>query len=222
MQIMLSLLLIKVVDDFVKSDDIDAIVYVNAPEQYKSEVRHKKYPVRIQVRLVKIVLSTRETELLMTSLLDLKKFTISDLKWLYAKRWGVESGFFRFKSHLEAEVFSSGKVNCIKKDFLAVVFLQVLEAILNKALDNAMRLESERKALKCVYHVNKSGAYSMLENHLVSFFLLEESMVKTNFVAFQKEINLLRSPIRLDRHADRKKLTDAQKVRHVKYILKRR
>jgi hypothetical protein len=67
-----------------------------------------------------------------------------------------------------------------------------------------------------------SGAYSMLEDHLVGLFLLDENEMKTNFVAFQEEMVRLKSPIRPDRHAPRKELTDAQKARNAQYNKKRR
>ncbi|MEM8566762.1 MAG: hypothetical protein AAGF85_09900 [Bacteroidota bacterium] len=43
----------------------------------------------IKVRIVKVVLDTGETELLITSLLDQAEDTTGDIKGLYHLRWGV-------------------------------------------------------------------------------------------------------------------------------------
>lgn len=211
----------KVVEDFVKGNEIDAIVDLQAPASCKVQVHRKIYPKSVRVRLVKIVLSTGETEVLMTSLLDQQAISIEDLTWLYAKRWGVETAFLRFKQQLKVEVFSSGKVLYIQQDVLAIAFLQTLEAILNKALDNSMRVESMKCGLKLEYHVNKSGAYTMLQDHLVGLFLLDEMAMNVHFIAFQEEVKLLKSPIRPDRHFPRNELTETQRLNFHLYRAKR-
>nr|MDO8116644.1 transposase [Candidatus Sigynarchaeota archaeon] len=165
----------KAVEDFVKSGKDNIIVTIPATKRHKAEVKQGIFPAHITVRLVKVVLSTGEIEVLMTSLLDQKKFKIADFKWLYAKRWGVEKGFLRFKHQLEAECFSSGKVYNIKQDFHAMVFLQVLEAILNKHQDRLIKAQSVHDSLKHVYRVNKSGAYRILTDHLVGLLLSNQT-----------------------------------------------
>ncbi len=212
----------KEVEDFVKSTSDDAFVTLHATSQYRGQVKTGVYPGQVQVRLVRIVLPTGETEILMTSLLDRKQYKIADFKSLYSKRWGVESGFFRFKHQLEVECFSSGKVNNIKQDFHATVFLQVLEAIMNKAQDRMIRAKSIQDELKHVYHVNKSGAYAMLSDHIVGLFLLDSSAMLEHVAAYQEEIRMLKSPFRPRRHKSRERLTLTRRLNYHLYHKKRR
>jgi hypothetical protein len=212
----------KVVEEFVKSDQIDFIVDIKAPATCMVQVNKKMYPKSVRVRLVKIVLSTGEVEILITSLLDRERFTIADLAWLYEKRWGVECGFLRFKQQLEAEAFSSRKVINIQQDLFAMVFLQALETILDKAMDNEIRSKSKQGGLKLEYHVNKSGAYTMLGDHLAGLLLLDNVVMYTHFIAFQNEIKLLKSAIRPGRHEERKRLTATQRLNFWQYNRKRR
>nr|MDO8084138.1 hypothetical protein [Candidatus Sigynarchaeum springense] len=189
---------------------------------YKSQVEEGVYPGQVQVRLVKVVLPTGETEVLMTSLLDQKKYKPSDFKALYGKRWGVETGFDRFKHQLEVECFSSGKVHNIKQDFHAAVFLQVVEAIMSKSRDRLIRARSIQDELKHVYHVNKSGAYTMLSDHLVGLFLLDGSAALAHLLSYQDEILMLKSPFRPRRRKPRARLTPARRLNHYLYRKKRR
>jgi hypothetical protein len=171
---------------------------------------------------VKIVLSTGETEVLMTSLLDRERYSLADLAWLYERRWGVECAFLRFKQQLEAEVFSSRKVVNIQQDLLAMVFLQALETILDKAMDNMIRSKSKQACLKLEYHINKSGAYTMLGDHLAGLLLLDDVVMYTHFISFQDEIKLLKSAIRPGRHKERKRLTSTQRLNYWQFNRKRR
>jgi hypothetical protein len=212
----------KEVEDFVKSNENDRVVTLHATSHYNRQVKEGFYPAQVQVRLVKVVLPTGEIEVLMTSLLDHKKYTISDLKGLYGKRWGVETGFDRFKHQLEVECFSSGKVNNIKQDFHATVFLQVLETIMSKAQDWLIRAKSIQDELEHVYHVNKSGAYAMLSNHLAGLFLMDDAAMFAHVAAYQEEIQMLKSPFRPRRHKPRRRLTSTRRLNFQLYRKKRR
>ncbi len=212
----------KVVKEFMEDYHDDAIVTLHASKRYRREVKAGVYPAKITVRLVKIMLPTGENEVLMTNLLDCKKFKTADFKWLYAKRWGVETGFGRFKNHLEAECFSSGKVHSIKQDFHAMVFIQVLEAVMNKPQDRQIRADSMCHSLQHVYHINKAGAYTMLSDHLVGLFILDEGTMLQHLERYVNSIDLLKSPIRPNRHNKREELTDARRLSYNLYRKKRR
>ncbi|MEX2719262.1 MAG: hypothetical protein Q6370_023430 [Candidatus Sigynarchaeota archaeon] len=143
-------------------------------------------------------------------------------KYLYEKRWVVESGFYRLKEHLEVECFSSGKVNNIKQDFHAAVFLQAFETIMSKAQDRFIRAESIQKGLKHVYHVNKSAAFAALSKHLAGLFLKDDTMMRDHVASYQREVRMLKSPFRPGRHAPRERLTPTRRLNYHKYERKRR
>jgi hypothetical protein len=212
----------KEVEEFVRSSERDKIITLHATSHYRPQVKTGVYPGQVQVRLVKVVLPTGEIEVLMTSLLDQTKYKISDFKFLYGKRWGVETGFDRFKHQLEVECFSSGKVNNIKQDFHAAVFLQVLETVMSKAQDWSIRAKSIQDELEHVYHVNKAGAYAMLSEHLVGLFLMDDAAMLAHVGEYQDEILMLKSPFRPNRHKTRLDLTPRKRLNYHLYRKKRR
>ena len=173
----------KVVEEFLASDATDEIVTLY-PQKNKRRLAIKRdWPLVVEVRLVKIVLDDGTIEVLLTSLLDREEFPYHEFKWLYGKRWGVETGFFRFKVQLEAECFSSGKAWNIYQDFHATVFLQVLESIIDKIQDHDILIMSQKKHLKHEYHVNKAIAFSSISLHLVRLFLLDQKALEVSLAA---------------------------------------
>ncbi len=212
----------KVVEEFLVSDAIDEI-FPLYPQKNKRRLTIKRdWPLVVEVRLVKIVLDDGTIEVLLTSLLDREEFPYHEFKWLYGKRWGVETCFFRFKVQLEVECFSSGKAWNINQDFHATVFLQVLESIINKVHDHETLAMSKVKRLKHEYHVNKAIAYSSISLHLVRLFLRDQMALDASLAAIQKEVRLCASPIRPGRHYSREIPKVAKNLKYHKYQKKRR
>jgi len=212
----------KVVEDFMNSDATDEIVTITVPRDKKHLAVECGWPLEVQARLVKFVLDNGKVEVLITSLLDRDEYPAVEFKWLYEKRWGVETGFFRFKQQLDAEKFSSKKVHNIRQDFYALAFMQVFESIMDKDQDHEMRAKSQEKHLKHEYHVNKAHAYSSLFSHLVDFFLLDEQNLEHHVSTFQQEVLRSKSVIRPDRHNTRHELTQTERVKYLKYQRKQR
>jgi hypothetical protein len=79
------------------------------------------------VRVLKVRLSTGETETLLTSL-NQKQLPIAEASELYFKRWGIETAYDTLKSKLELENFSGKKVNAVLQDFYATIFLANIAA----------------------------------------------------------------------------------------------
>jgi hypothetical protein len=75
---------------------------------------------QITVRFVRIILSTGETEVLVTSLLDSDKYTTQMLKELYHLRWGIETFLGVLKERLKIENFTGKTVIAIKQDFFVI------------------------------------------------------------------------------------------------------
>lgn len=212
----------KVVEEFLASDATDEIVTLY-PQNDKRRLAIKRgWPLVVEVRLVKIMLDDGTIEVLLTSLLDREEFPYCEFKWLYGKRWCVETGFFRFKVQLEAECFSSGKAWNIYQDFHAMVFLQMLESVIDKIQDHDIRTMSQEKHLKHEYHVNKSIAFSSISLHLVSLFLLDQKALESSLAVMQKEVHLCASPIRPGRHYSREIPKVAKSLKYHKYQKKRR
>jgi hypothetical protein len=82
------------VKDFLASESTDLTVEWNPPYASLKKLRDMRFRVNkrtsIKIRLVKILLDTGETEVLVTNLYDMDIYTQDDLKEVYHLRWGIE------------------------------------------------------------------------------------------------------------------------------------
>ena len=96
----------------------------------------------IQVRVVTITLNTGNVEKIVTNVFE--KFDISQIKELYAKRWGIETNYHYIKNVQLLECFTGESVNAILQDFyvsllimnIAVPFYKEQKDILNHNQEN--------------------------------------------------------------------------------------
>lgn len=211
-----------IIKEFLERDATDMIYTLHVPKNRKPRAKENGWSEQVQVRLIKIMLDNGEIEVLMTSLLDQINFPAKEFKWLYGKRWGVETAFLRFKHQLEVECFSSKKMHNIEQEFHSSIFLQAFESILNKVQDHSMRVKSKEKKLKYIYRVNKSGAFTVISDHIVGLFLLDNKDLPRHLIAYQKDISCNKSLIRPGRHESRPNLTPTKRLNFHLYRKRRR
>jgi Transposase DDE domain len=207
----------KEVSDFVKSGCFDKIVTLKVTQKQKKFVKENELPEVVTVRLVKVVLSNGTIEVLITSLLDGKRYKLEDFKWLYHKRWCIETYFSRLKNLLEIERFSSKTVICIEQDFHSLVFLSTLESIMIKEDEEKMDKENLEKKLKYDYKINKSVSYTAIANHIVNLLLNPDVPISEVLAKLSRLFRNGSSPKRHGRQVERKDRTSTQKLRYHKY-----
>jgi hypothetical protein len=74
----------------------------------------------ITLRLIRVDLP-KETEVLITNLIDKKRYPAQEFKRLYHLRWGVEEFYKRLKHHQEIENVSGKSVQAVLQDFHAKI-----------------------------------------------------------------------------------------------------
>jgi hypothetical protein len=161
---------------FMESDDNE--VFITEPLSEKTYKRLEKFGIRkskmdtISYRLVKIKLSTGETEVLMTNLDN--SFTIKDLAEIYRLRWGIEGCFFCLKSHLMLGIFSGYSEQVIYQDiwcnllFYNLQSITHLETILRAEQVSKKRQNNPSKRQKKAnggYQVNRNIGAGILRNY---------------------------------------------------------
>jgi len=114
------------VKDFVKSSEQELFVTETINEKCIRTLKElgffKSKFDTVSYRLVKVILPSGETEVLMTNL-D-ASFSIADLQELYRLRWGIETAFFRLKSLQILGTFSGYSPLAIQQDiFINLIFL---------------------------------------------------------------------------------------------------
>ena len=108
----------------------------------------------ITIRMVKIVLDTGETEVLVTNVYDTDIYTQEDLKEVYHLRWGIETYYGYIKEELQLGKFSGIRQICIEQDFAANLFLFNLQRLIEKQTEPYVETISNKRKYR--YKVNKN------------------------------------------------------------------
>lgn len=128
----------------------------------------------IKVRLIRITLSNGQTELLMSSLLDSKKYSKKIFQELYFKRWGVETFYDELKNKLKVEHFSGYSPQSILQDFNAALFVSNVQTLIVSDLEDDIKEISKERKYK--YKVNSNLSYGLLKDRIISLFFSKSNM----------------------------------------------
>lgn len=122
----------------------------------------------VSVRMIRIDLESGETEILATSLTDMKAFPRGMFKELYHLRWPIEEDYKILKYRIEIENFSGKSVHSVYQDFHAKVFSKNFSAVIAGTTKEAIQKKSQ--ALKFVHQINFTQALSRMKNTIVLLF----------------------------------------------------
>lgn len=154
----------------------------------------------IRLRLVRVKLSTGETEVLATSLFDRTRFPASLFQALYRNRWPVEEDYKMMKSRLEVENWSGQSVLAIYQEFHASVFTKNLAAILACPAQQIVTRQSQQK--KHLYQINMTNLLSKMKDSII--FLLTASDLHDLLPVLWQQMVKTTEPIRPDRSYSRR------------------
>jgi hypothetical protein len=158
------------------SAEKDIIVEMFPNEKAIEKLYHYKYCVTkktsIKVRMIKVVLSTGEIEVLLTSLYDQDIYKTACFKSLYYMRWGIETSYRGDKNAQQMEQFSGHTVCSIKQDFYALIFVANLQSLIEKQCEPF--LEKINKKREHNYKINKNVSIGSMKNKIVLLFLTEK------------------------------------------------
>jgi hypothetical protein len=217
---------------FMNSVEQEAVITVEVSSNQRAACRKRGYPVRFDVRLVKIALPDGSTEILATSLLDAERYSHAALSEAYRLRWNEEVYFDRVKNIFEVERFSSAEAELIRQDFHGIIYLSTLESMLTHSAQlelnrryaerqNAERQDAERQDVKPQRHyrqsVNHAVSYAALLERVV--LLLCDSKRSDEQVLAELQRLLLTKPNldRPGRKPPRHKRRTRERLRHEKY-----
>ncbi len=113
----------------------------------KARGNPKSLPEEITIRLVTVMLSTGEIEVLATSLLN--EFTPLNFKELYGLRWGVETFFGKLKGRLSLDNFTGKSVESIKQDLYSTILISNTETVIIKDIEQTINSDLSEN------HLNK-------------------------------------------------------------------
>jgi hypothetical protein len=156
----------KIIKKFFKSGKMEKIVKL--PVSYVSKQKCGEMGIKdspIKVRLIRVELSSGETEILITSLLDKDKFQYDLFAELYFERWPIEEDYKVMKCRTQIENFSGKTVRSVYQDFHAKVFSKNLTMMIVNSTHPELKKRTENR--KYEYHINFTQALSGMKNHIV-------------------------------------------------------
>jgi len=188
---------------FYESGKEDETVKIYPRQDVKMEDGRYDKNTFLMVRLLRIELSSGETEILMTSLKDIVKYPHSIFKELYSLRWGVETLYDELKNKLKVELFSGYSKHSIFQDFYATLLVSNVQSLIVGEINEELK---KKKTTKYEYKVNNNLSYGFLKYRIISLLFSQESADDVFFELkglFKRHL----VPIRPDRknHRDMKK-----------------
>jgi len=141
-------------------------VVLEPPPSQRARLRALGLPLRLEVRLVTVRLSTGELEVLVTDLLDEAQYQVGDFAEAYRRRWGVEPFYGLIKGRLGLENFSGRTVESVFQDFQASLLITNLESILSR--ESQEELQAGRPPEQLPVAVNHAVAFNALKNHILA------------------------------------------------------
>lgn len=165
-----------VTKSFFQSGKISEIVEINPGKNTKPYVKRSEKKASLQVRMIRIELPSGETELLITSLSDGKKYDSKFFKELYFKRWKIETFYDEFKNKLKIEHFSGYSQQIILQDFYATLFVSNVQRVIIGDLKEELKEINHLKRYD--YKVNTNLSYGFMKNRIIDIFLKNENMAE--------------------------------------------
>lgn len=161
----------------------------------------------IEVRLIRVDLPGGEIEILITTLLDSKKYPTKIFKKLYFMRWGVETFYDELKNKLKVEHLSGYSDNTIQHDLYCAVFISNLQSVIVNGLNK--ELEGMNENRQHDYKVNANLSYGFLKNRVLEL-LYQKAPIDKVFSELEELFLKHTIPIK----NDRKNTRETQKYRY--------
>jgi hypothetical protein len=208
-------------EPFWDSDEPEQLIQLSLPMTAATRefVKQHSLPETITVRLIRVVLPTGETEILLTTLVDAQAYPATEFSQVYNWRWSEETYFDRFKNIFEVERFSGTSVSAIKQDVYGVLMLTSLESVLNKPDQQALEAQAADRKTRFVPQVNRAESYIALVDRVVPLLLSkqpQEKILEELHHLFRQKPTLQRP----GRHVDRTPVKYAHRLRFHKYVKK--
>jgi hypothetical protein len=192
----------KEVSEMLETGECDRIITLKKNDGF-CDFPPKLLYKEITVRIVIVVLSNGNKEVLMTSLLDNEKYPYESFLDLYGSRWAIEEGFKFYKSRLQLEAFSGKTALAIKQDFYAKVFMMTTMAVMAFPIEEKLKAEQKETNRKHTYKVNRTNALSMVKEVTSKIFM--GKWIKESLKAFDDFLKKTVEIVRPNRKVERKK-----------------
>ena len=157
----------------------------------------------IKVRVLKFLLSSGETEVLITNIPD-KRLGVKAFKELYFLRWPIETKYNTVKNKLALEMFSARTQDGIRQDFWATMYLANLTTAAIYDAQPGIDATRVGHGNKYRYRANINEAIGILKDRLILTLTLDDAHERVAlFSDITQEIMAYVSPLRPGRSSPR-------------------
>ena len=129
------------------------------------------------VRVLKVVLSTGETEALLTNL-DPNQLPLDQAAQLYFNRWGIETAYDTLKSKFQLENFSGKTEVSVLQDFYATIYLAGFATICAAEADETIAGNDKNKVLKYSRKSNQNRTIAKLRDRFWRILLQNDPVLR--------------------------------------------
>lgn len=155
--------------DLVKSNKNEIVAQIKPGYEIRAKYKAKQIEYEpIKCRFILIELPSGEKEVLVTSLLDERKYPHHVFKDLYHLRWGVEESFKKDKIVIQIENFTGKSTIAIEQDLYAGIILGNITSVLGSNLDKHINNSSNQR--KHRYQLNIKTALAKVKESLALLF----------------------------------------------------
>ena len=159
-----------IIKEFIHSGECDVQVTFPCIEKSLRKCRKLGLPTTpLLLRLVKVETECGKAEVLVTSLLDQKRYPHNIFQALYHQRWFIEEDYKVMKSRLEIENYSGLSIESIHQDIHAKVLTKNIAAVAIIEADNIAKEKYQHR--KSHYRINVTYALSQLKDNIIRFLL---------------------------------------------------
>lgn len=156
------------------------------------------------VRVLKVVLSSGETETLLTNLNQVQ-LPLDQAAELYFKRWGIETAYDTLKSKFQLENFSGKTEVSVLQDFYATIYLAGFAAICAAETDKQIAANDKNKNLKYSRKSNQNRTIAKLRDRFWRILLEDDPLLRELLMdQLCTDIAARPEPVRPDRSPARK------------------
>lgn len=207
----------KTVTSFVQSGDNERIVTEHLSERGVRTIRKLGHKVSrkdtITFRLIRVNLPTGEVEVLLTTLLDQKKYHHRHFAGLYDDRWGIETNIFVLKSYFQAAVFSAYTLPGVLQDIWALFAMYNIQTMCTRSKEKEIRQINKRR--KYDYQINRNVGIGLIKRFITSLFLDEIKAWNARINSLSDELIRHLEPVRPRPSRERKRKILRGTERHI-------
>ncbi|MEL6276358.1 MAG: IS4 family transposase, partial [Bacteroidota bacterium] len=206
-----------VIMDFVQSGEYERTINIMLKDRAYRTLRdlglEPVWKAELVVRLVRFNLPNDEVEVLMTNLMDRRRFHYKRIGQLYGWRWGVETAISNLKSFLQLALTSAYTLPGVEQDLWSTFCFYNI----NSAFEFATEQEVEAKTAhrKYIHQINRNMAAGLIKRWLPHLFISSERIWRAKTQVLKEMLLMHLEPYRPRPSRERKRRIIRAQDRHI-------